>query len=233
MTTDDIDRGSRLAPARQRSAEDAVTDALREAIRNGVLAPGARLAQAELAEQLGVSRIPLRDALRRLEVESLVRIDGRRGAFVTALDPKEVAEIYEIRLLLEQVCVRHAVDGLADDEAKALVALSEAMDRFHDQPVEGAAARRAFYEELYSHSDRPRMARIILQMRDNVSRYHIITDRQHSHAAHEELRQCIRDRDGARAAEVTRQHLEEARDDLLGLLERAEAARAESGDGQA
>jgi DNA-binding GntR family transcriptional regulator len=85
MTTQDAptiagDGDGMLAMEPPRSAEEAVTDALRQAIREGVLAPGQRLAQADLAEQLGVSRIPLRDALRRLEAEALVHIDGRRGA---------------------------------------------------------------------------------------------------------------------------------------------------------
>lgn len=229
MSADDVD--TRLAPAQQRSAEDAVTDALREAIRNGVLAPGTRLAQAELADQLGVSRIPLRDALRRLEVESLVRIDGRRGAFVTSLDPDDVAEIYEIRLVLEQLCVSYAVERINDEQAEHLIALSEAMDRLSDELIEGSVSRRTFYEELYSHAGRPRMARMILQLRDNVSRYHIITDRQHSHAAHAEMRRCIQDRDSKRAAEITRLHLEDARDDLLDRLQNVEITGQPKGTG--
>lgn len=226
MTSDD--HGFRLSPADRRSAEDAVTDALRSAIRNGELAPGSRLAQAELAEQLGVSRIPLRDALRRLEVEALVRIDGRKGAFVTALDPDEVAEIYEMRILLEQTCVRRALEHLQAEDVDRLVGLSETMDRHLGEAVDGAAARRTFYEALYDYADRPHMARTILQLRDNVSRYHILLDREHSHQAHEELRECIRARDPERAAHVVRRHLEEARDDLLNRLDPPPEQQGES-----
>ena len=65
------------------SISEAVTDTLRSAILNGQLKAGQKLPQAEIAEQLGVSRIPLRDALRRLEVEGLVLMDDRRGASVS------------------------------------------------------------------------------------------------------------------------------------------------------
>ncbi len=202
-----------------RSAEDAVTDALRTAIRQGVLAPGERLAQAELADQLGVSRIPLRDALRRLEMEGVVHIGGRRGAWVTKLGPADISEIYEMRLILETRCTQYAVEALADDDIERIIGLSEEMDRNDLSPLDGFTARRRFYAELYRWADRPRMRDTVLQLRDNVDRYHILSDREHSHEAHEELRNRIRARDGAGAAAVAWGHLEEARDDLLATME--------------
>lgn len=205
--------------AAPRSAEDAVTEALRTAIRQGVLAPGERLAQAELAEQLGVSRIPLRDALRRLEMEGVVHIDGRRGAWVTRLGSRDISEIYEMRLILETRCVRYAVDALDDDDIDSIIALSEEMDRHDLSPVDGYAARRKFYAQLYQCAHRPRMRRTVLQLRDNVDRYHILSNREHSHDAHEAMRTLIRARDGAAAAEIMRAHLEESRDDLLATID--------------
>lgn len=205
--------------ASPRSAEAAVTDALRTAIRQGALPPGQRLAQADLAEQLGVSRIPLRDALRRLETEGVVQIDGRRGAWVTRLGPEDIKEIYEMRLILETRCMQYAVENLDDDDIGRIVELSEEMDRYDLSPVDGFKARRKFYSRLYRCAQRPRMRRTVLQLRDNVDRYHILTDREHSHEAHEELRRLIRERDGKGAADVMRRHLEEARDDLLRMLE--------------
>lgn len=219
------DGGRMLSRAEPRSAEDAVTEALRDAIRRGLLRPGQRLTQAELAEQLGVSRIPLRDALRRLEVEGVVHIDGRKGAYVTSLDRDDVEEIYEFRILLEQACVRHAIKRMKDSDVERLVELSEEMDRHESDPLEGSSARRRFYRELYSIAKRPRMERMILHLRDNVDRYHIMTDRQHSHEAHEELRRCLRERDAARASEVIRSHLEEARDDLIADLDSTDGSR--------
>ena len=202
-----------------RSAEAAVTDALRAAIRQGVLAPGERLAQAELAEQLGVSRIPLRDALRRLEMEGVVHIDGRRGAWVTRLAAADIEEIYEMRLILETRCVEYAVDALSDADVEVYIARSEEMDRLDVNPLDGYTVRRSFYSELYRCAKRPRMRSMVLQLRDNVDRYHILSDRAHSHVAHEELRGRIRARDGAGGAAIMRSHLEESRDDLLATID--------------
>ena len=94
------------------SVEEVVTNALREAILSGELRPGDRLLQEQLAEQLRVSRIPLRDALRRLEAEGLVRIGPRRGAEVTSLTPSDVKEIYDLRIKLETELLEAAIAAL-------------------------------------------------------------------------------------------------------------------------
>ncbi len=204
------------------SAEEAVTYALRDAILSGRLMPGERLAQTELARKLGVSRIPLRDALRRLGEEALVRIDGRRGAWVTALSPRDVAEIYELRIMLEGRCIRYAVKNLSEGkERDTVLELSKDMDSFHRDTQEGKAARRRFYDTLYSHAERPRMHRLIMQLRDNVGRYHLLQDTALSHAAHSKVRNCIAIGDTEGAALAVTAHLEEARDDLLASMERS------------
>lgn len=208
-------RDSMVSP---RTVEESVTDALRDAILRGDLEPGRRLAQVELAQELGVSRIPLRDALRRLAAEGLVDIDGRRGASVSSLNPADVDEIYEMRTMLESECARRAVESLDEEAASHLIALSEEMDRSHDDPIIGAQARRDFYAELYAHADRPRMRSMILQLRALVQPYHVLTDSGEQPHAHEELRGAIVDRDGSRAATVIRRHLRAARDDLVRSL---------------
>lgn len=201
------------------SAEEAVTAALKDAILSGRLTPGQRLAQAELARQLGVSRIPLRDALRRLGEEALVRIDGRRGAWVTALSKRDIAEIYELRIMLEGRCIRYAVRNLTDGEAKAAVLeLSKHMDSSDQDATQGRAARRRFYDVLYSHAGRPRMHRLVMQLRDNVGRYHLLQDTDLSHAAHSQVRHRIKSGDAEGAAAAVTAHLEEARDDLLATM---------------
>ncbi|HEY8860790.1 MAG TPA: GntR family transcriptional regulator, partial [Candidatus Limnocylindria bacterium] len=105
-----------------------VTTALRDAILSGELRPGERLRQEELADRLRVSRIPLRDALRRLEAEGLVQIGPRRGAQVSSLDRAGVLEIYEIRSALEPELMRRAVAALQPADVKRLVDMSEQMD---------------------------------------------------------------------------------------------------------
>ena len=202
------------------TAEEAVTTELRRAIREGLLVPGQRLTQSEIAGQLGVSRIPLRDALRRLEVESLVTIDGHKGARVTELTADDVAEIYEMRIVLEAKCMAYAVDNIGKETARILAVAATASADNTLSPSEAFNQRRSFYSDIYHHANRPRMRRIIMQLRDNVDRYHLLSNRAHAHRAHNELADAIADRKPSRAAAVLVEHICESRDDLIEELER-------------
>jgi DNA-binding GntR family transcriptional regulator len=210
--------GIKIQP--QRSAEEAVTEALRNAIHQGLLKPGQKLSQADLAEQLGVSRIPLRDALRRLEAEDLVTMNGRRGTWVSALSPEAIKEIYEIRLLLEERCAKYAVKNMSDEDLAEIVALFDNMSKAEKDPANGGFdARRKFYARFYACADRPLMREQILLLRDNVSRYHRVKDHGHAHDDHVKFRDAIVARDAKGAASILVRHLKEARDDLLQSME--------------
>jgi DNA-binding GntR family transcriptional regulator len=200
--------------------EEVVTTALRDAILSGELRPGDRLRQEELADRLRVSRIPLRDALRRLEAEGLVHIGPRRGAEVASLDRAGVLEIYEIRSALEPALMRRAVAALQPADIARLVDMSEQMDARVDKPAEGLRARRAFYSELYAYADRPRVHRLILGLRDDVQRYHVLKNVAAALHDHAEIRDCIRVKDAERAALIHGQHLVRACTDLVDVLER-------------
>jgi DNA-binding GntR family transcriptional regulator len=134
------------------------------------------------------------------------------------LTPDDVQEIYEMRMLLESECARRAISALEDEDVARLVALSEEMDLTAEDPIEGSASRRRFYSELYALADRPRMRDVILELRALVVRYHLLTDSGGHHRPHDELRDCLRDRDGERGAAVIRAHLDTARQDLIESL---------------
>ena len=197
-----------------------MTTALRDAILSGELRPGDRLRQEHLAEQLRVSRIPLRDALRRLESEGLVRIGRNRGAEVSSLTSADVKEIYAIRIALETELVHAAIGALTEADVAKLVDLSQNMDDRIEDPGLGRRARRSFYSELYRYAARPRTYRLVLALRDDVQRYHLMHDQSESRHAHAELRESIRTRDAARGARILREHLRNACDDLVERLER-------------
>ena len=94
---------------RATSTPDLIAETLREEILRGEVEPGQALRQEELAERFGVSRLPVRDALLRLEAQGLVHVYPNRGAFVVALSADEVREIYEMRILLEGDIIERAV----------------------------------------------------------------------------------------------------------------------------
>lgn len=104
-----------------------VTNKLRELILKGEFRMGERLMQEEWAQKLGVSRMPLREALRQLEVEGLVRIEPRRGAVVTPISVEDIEEIYQLRALLEGQAVVKSLPYLGNEEIQELEDLYHAM----------------------------------------------------------------------------------------------------------
>jgi DNA-binding GntR family transcriptional regulator len=200
-----------------RSVEEAVTATLRDAILAGELKPGTWLRQEALSAQLGVSRIPLRDALRRLASDGLVRVDPRRGSYVASLTVDDVREIYELRLLLEPRCIAAAVGSLDDIALRRLDERFRAMRKARTA-AEGLSARRAFYSDLYGLSGKARMTELIMRLRDDVHRYHVMARSAESTSAHDELMRLLHARDGRAAAKLIRDHLSDAARDLVAVL---------------
>ena len=97
-----------------------VFDALREAILSGTLKPGDRLMEVQLAEEMGVSRTPVREAIRKLELEGLVVMVPRKGAYVSGLSLKDAADLFEIRQSLEGLAASLAAERITDEEIKML-----------------------------------------------------------------------------------------------------------------
>lgn len=161
------------ARSNYRTLEEMVVSALREAILSGVFAPGERLHQDRIATTLGVSRIPIRSAFRQLESEGLVVFQPHRGTTVGTLRPEEVAEIYDLRIMLEKHALRSACARVGPEEIAELEALSQMVDetRATGRPEAWLAARRRFYSRLYEIANLPRTAALIERLRGEVGRY--------------------------------------------------------------
>lgn len=214
------------------TAQDLVLSAVREAILAGIFEPGARLRQEELAELFGTSRIPVREALRALEYEGLVRSEPHRGFTVTALDADDVEEVYDLRILLESHALRLALPLLTDEDLAELEQLYNQMTTAAD-PDEQLAARERFYLRLYSVTGRPRLVGLIARLRQEVARALRWPTLQHAPTMHEHFFEAVRTGDVERAvaqlaghyrrvALLIRRYLREAetRDRILHPLER-------------
>ena len=99
---------------------EVVCETLRDAIRKGVLAPGERLMEIQLAEELGVSRTPVREAIRKLELEGYVIMMPRRGTYVANLSIRDVNEVFEIRTSLDSLASGLAAERITDEELEHL-----------------------------------------------------------------------------------------------------------------
>ncbi|MFB9991619.1 GntR family transcriptional regulator [Deinococcus oregonensis] len=155
---------------RLRATPDLVADHLRAEINAGVYAGGQALPQEELAARFGISRQPVREALRRLEAEGLIVLQPHRGAVVTNPSRREAAEAYELRALLEPEALRrsapHFTRAGLRRAAHLLDDLDEAADRLRWRELDNA-----FHSALYEGADRPRLLEWIGGLRAVVNRY--------------------------------------------------------------
>jgi DNA-binding GntR family transcriptional regulator len=155
------------------TAQEAVLAELRRAILAGELRPGTQIVQDAFAERLGLSRVPVREALKILEGEGQVRYSPHHGYFVAELDVNELLEIYQIRGLLESEAVRASAPRLADADlarmARAIDDMAAADDRA--DLVSLTAANRRFHFSLFEPSGMPRTVRMIRQLWDSSDPY--------------------------------------------------------------
>ena len=166
----------RLAPIRLDSYQplrEVVCETLRDAIRKGVLKPGERLMEIQLAEELGVSRTPVREAIRKLELEGYVIMMPRRGTYVANLSIRDVNEVFEIRTSLDSLASGLAAERITDDELERLQRLlviiggyveANDMDKIVETDTE-------FHDLLYQASRNTRLVGIIFNLREQLTRF--------------------------------------------------------------
>lgn len=195
-----------------RTAQQLAYEVVRREILRGNLAPGTRLTQSDIAAQLSLSTTPVREALRRLASEDLVRIDAHRGAIVRGVDKHELREIYEIRMLLEPLAMRKATLRISDEELDRAEQLWERMNDF-DDVADWAEANRSFHAVFAAAAASPTLIRIVGALRDsaaNYVRWLVVADPDlpaRANQEHRDLLDACRSRDADRAARVEEAHL--------------------------
>ncbi len=213
-----------------RTASAAAADLIRQAVIDGRVSPGQRLKEEDLAQQLGISRTPIREALLVLQTEGLLEATPNRGATVRAYDATELEEMYDLRAVLESHAARRAATRvtaaqleelrascdrfaqlLADDDLPALVAEN---NLFHDTILQAAGSERL-----------AGMVRQVVALPLVYKSYVWYSPAQASASlhTHRQLVTALEQGDGARAELVMREHVFEARDVLLRHV-KAEAA---------
>lgn len=155
------------------TAQDAVLAALREDILTGVLAPGDQLVQESLADRYGVSRVPLREALKMLESEGQVTYHPHRGYFVAELSVADLREVYQLRALLEEAALRAALPTLDEtDIAEISVLCDDVVDAATvGDVIAMAEANRRFHFALFDAAGMPRLSRLLRQLWDATDAY--------------------------------------------------------------
>ncbi|MEA4902929.1 GntR family transcriptional regulator [Desulfitobacterium sp.] len=148
-----------------------VFESLREAIINGVLEPGERLMEIQLADEMGVSRTPVREAIRKLELEGFVVMIPRKGAYVAGVSDKDVTDVFEIRSALEGLAAGLAAERITDEEIEQMERMilyrsGEAVDI--EKIVE---ADTDFHALVYQASRNDRLIANLANLREQIQRF--------------------------------------------------------------
>lgn len=166
----DLSQYTNRPDSKYKSSTELVTDAIRQAVIDGALAANQDLKQAELAKAFGVSRIPVKEALVRLESEGFIVMHANAIAKVSALTHDELSELYDIRLSLEALALRKSIGHISSETFETLERVLVRADRTDDSVLLGEL-NQAFHLGLYSAAKRPRLQTMIKQIHRHVDRY--------------------------------------------------------------
>lgn len=194
---------------------DVVFNTLRQAILKGDLKPGERLMEIQLATKLGVSRTPVREAIRKLEIEGLVLMVPRKGAEVAQITEKSMVDVLEIRRALEELAVRLACERMTPEGLKEL---KRAEDRFEkvlgqEDITVVAGADVEFHDAIIQSTDNQKLVQLLSQFREQMYRYRVeYLKREEFHPQvikeHQDIIQTIENRNKDEAADSICNHIE-------------------------
>jgi DNA-binding GntR family transcriptional regulator len=225
---DQMNAAPNLPRVERQRLHDAVVEHLQNLIIEGVLAPGVKLNEREVCERLGISRTPLREAMKVLASEGLIEIAPNRGAFVSKMNDTEIWETFEMMSGLEALSGELAAERISPAEIADIKALHQAMlvcraqndlpgyysrnQTIHNKI--NAAARNSVLRQLYLSINRRLQA---LRFKSNFQ------EGKWDRAIHEhdEMIQALEARDGKRLSAILRQHLLDKRDSVMAYLREA------------
>ena len=227
----------RLAPIRLDSYQplrEVVCETLREAIRSGVLKPGERLMEIQLADELGVSRTPVREAMRKLELERYVIMLPRRGTYVANISIRDINEVFEIRTTLDALASGLAAERITEEELeqleRLLVSIGENIETRNMKKV--VEDDMEFHDILYKASRNQRLVGIISNLREQMTRFRSMSMSypgrlKKTLEEHSRLVEAIAQRDVELAQKLAVEHMENSEQTLLIDMEAIHQARKE------
>ena len=214
------------------SLPDLAYDYLRSAILSGQLAADEPLRQEEIGARLGISRLPVREALRRLDVEGLVVLRPRRGYAVAPLSRDEIDDVFEVQGILEAHVGALAAKNRSDDDIAEMERHLARLDQIiADDPFDLDAfisENEQFHNTLFASAGRPYLYRILGILQVNIERYSRIgatltTEFQSAQTEHHAIVDAFRDGDTFRLARLCQEHRENTRNRMLKYLDLAKS----------
>jgi DNA-binding GntR family transcriptional regulator len=216
----DAVRGSRSDFVRPKTAQQAVAEALRHDITTGKLAPGSWIVQDTLAEQFGMSRIPVREALKTLEAEEYVTYVPHSGYRVAKLSIDDLTEVFTLRALLEEALIRDAMPSVTDEIVEQMRRQNADMDAATaaGDLIAVGVANRAFHFLTFQESRMARTKRIVTQLWNTADAYRPLyaplLDMAKVNSEHVLMIDAMADRDVERMVALNHEHRAHALDPL-------------------
>ena len=201
---------------------EVVFNTLRKAILTGQLKPGDRLMEVHLANKLGVSRTPIREAIHKLEQEGLVTMVPRRGAEVAKITERSLQDVLEVRRALDVLSVELACERISEDE---LEQLKKACRQFEEATHSGdttaiAKADVAYHDIIVQATGNQRLQQLVNHLAEQMYRYRFVYLKdvsQHEKLVeeHREILECILQRDKKKASEAAKKHIDNQENSMI------------------
>lgn len=206
---------------------EVVFEYLRESILNGALRPGERLMEISLAEQMGVSRTPVREAIRKLEKEKFVEMIPRKGAYVADLTAKDILDVLEMRIILEGFAAALAAERMTEEELADLIS---SYDKFEEAVKEENRSYmlemdNEFHNHIFKATKNNKLIEIVKDLHDQFQRFRLIYFNEFDNYSelqtwHERILKAIKERNASDAREAAEQHVQLIMDIVVNWKER-------------
>lgn len=194
---------------------DVVFNTLRQAILRGELKPGERLMEIQLANKLGVSRTPIREAIRKLELEGLVLMVPRKGAEVADITEKSLRDVLEVRKALEELAVQITCDKITGEQIRELEGAAKEFEKIlkSSDVTEIAEADVHFHDIIYKATDNQRLIQLLNNLGEQMYRYRVEYLKNPEAypqlvAEHEEIIRHIERKEKEKATEIVCKHID-------------------------
>ncbi|MCF2682660.1 GntR family transcriptional regulator [Faecalicatena contorta] len=204
---------------------DVVFNTLRQAILRGELKPGERLMEIQLANKLGVSRTPIREAIRKLELEGLVLMIPRKGAEVADISEKSLRDVLEVREALEELAVQLACDKITKEEIEDLKKAAEDFKKILKSRdiTEIAEADVRFHDIIFMATDNQKLVQLLNNLREQMYRFRVeYLKKEEVHpqliAEHEKIIEHIMERDKVKASAIVSEHINNQVEGVIDII---------------
>ncbi len=204
---------------------EVIFNSLREAIIIGELRPGERLMEVQLAEKMGVSRTPVREAIRKLELEGLVDMIPRKGAHVAELSIKDIMDVLEVRASLDGLATSLAAERITDDELKELKHINGQFATYIEKENLNGSIKKdvEFHDIIYKASRNDKLISIINNLREQVQRFRVIYLKEYNNSKnlikeHNDIYEAVSSRAMENARNIAKTHIMNQESTILSSL---------------